>query len=154
MDHIRYSSTGNCCSRIWVFFRRVEPSSAYLLTTSLSPGSCAVLVISAGPAHPAPSSQPPAGACNGEPPGKLKYFLRWKYFQPFFWSSVLYICQLLGVQIINHSLSRILVTLSSFGGRGDVRLLVAVVTDPQLMVHQTPGSSAVSGDRRWQHSKY
>ena len=51
---------------------------------SLSPGSCGVLVISAGPAHPAPGSQPPAGTCNGEPPGKLKYFLRWKYFQPFF----------------------------------------------------------------------
>ena len=37
---------------------RQSPVPAYLLTTSLSPGSCGVLVISAGPAHPAPAVSP------------------------------------------------------------------------------------------------
>ena len=86
-----YSSKGNGCSRIWVFYWRVESwdlvRARSLPICWLPLSLCRQLRCSGYLGRPGPSrarSQPPAGTCNGEPPGKLKYFLRWKYFQPFF----------------------------------------------------------------------
>ena len=91
-----YSSKGNGCSRIWVFYWRVETSSEpgpclsadYL---SLSAGSCGVLVISAGPAHPAPAVSPRPAHVTVSRPGNWNIFYVGNIFSRFLVISVIYL---------------------------------------------------------------
>ena len=98
MDHVWYIhlketvvAASECSIEELRLRPRQSPVPAYLLTTSLSPGSCGVLVISAGPAHPAPAVSPRPAHVTVSRPGNWNIFYVGNIFSRFLVISVIYL---------------------------------------------------------------